>query len=90
VVAGASARGGAGLRLDALTRGFAALVRLSLANPLGSVLIALVLPVTGFLAMPTLVPQFFPGVERNQFHIEVELPVATGLENTAGLSNNQR
>jgi multidrug efflux pump subunit AcrB len=80
-----SARGGAGLRLDALTRGFAALVRLSLANPLGSVLIALVLPVTGFLAMPTLVPQFFPGVDRNQFHIEVELPVATGLETTTAL-----
>ena len=80
-----SARGGAGLRLDALTRGFAALLQLSLANPLRSVLIALVLPVTGFLAMPTLVPQFFPGVDRNQFHIEVELPVATGLETTTAL-----
>jgi multidrug efflux pump subunit AcrB len=80
-----SARGSAGLRLEALTRGFAALVRLSLANPLRSILLALVLPVTGFLSMPVLVPQFFPGVDRNQFHIEVELPVATGLETTTAL-----
>ena len=80
-----SARGGAGLRLGALTRGFAVLIQLSLANPLRSVLLALVLPVMGFLAMPMLVPQFFPGVDRNQFHVEVELPVGTGLETTRAL-----
>jgi len=80
-----SARGGAGLRLGALTRGFAALIQLSLANPLRSVLLALALPVMGFLAMPMLVPQFFPGVDRNQFHVEVELPVGTGLETTRAL-----
>lgn len=80
-----SARGGAGLRLGALTRGFAVLIQLSLANPLRSVLLALVLPVMGFLAMPMLVPQFFPGVDRNQFHVEVELPVGTGLETTREL-----
>ena len=80
-----SARGGAGLRLGALTRGFAVLIQLSLANPLRSVLLALALPVMGFLAMPMLVPQFFPGVDRNQFHVEVELPVGTGLETTREL-----
>lgn len=80
-----SARGGAGLRLGALTRGFAVLIQLSLANPLRSVLLALALPVMGFLAMPMLVPQFFPGVDRNQFHVEVELPVGTGLETTRAL-----
>ena len=45
--------------------------------------IALVLPIAGFAARPTLTAQFFPGVERNQFHIEVELPPGNGIDATA-------
>ena len=33
--------------------------------------------IVGFLAFPTLTPQFFPEVDRNQFHIQIELPEAT-------------
>jgi multidrug efflux pump subunit AcrB len=38
--------------------------------------------VIGFLSLPTLTPQFFPGVDRDQFHIEVDLPPGTGIAET--------
>jgi len=63
-------------------RGFRALLALSLANPLRTVALSLVLPVVGFLSLPTLTPQFFPGVDRDQFHIEVDLPPGTGMAET--------
>ena len=63
-------------------RGFRRLLTLSLANPLRTVALALVLPVMGFLSLPGLTPQFFPGVDRDQFHIEVDLPPGTGIDET--------
>ena len=45
-------------------------------------MLALVLPVLGFVSFPTLTAQFFPGVERDQFHIEVELGDGTALTET--------
>lgn len=65
-----------------LMRGFRALLTLSMANPLRTVALALVLPVLGFLSLPGLTPQFFPGVDRDQFHIEVDLPPGTGIIET--------
>jgi multidrug efflux pump subunit AcrB len=66
-------------------RGFRAVIRLSLDHPVRTVALALVLPLLGFAALPGLTPQFFPGVDRDQFHIEVELPPGTALEATLGL-----
>lgn len=54
----------------------------SVRNPIKSVSLALVLPIMGFLSFPTLTAQFFPGVDRDQFHIEVELQPGTALELT--------
>ena len=34
---------------------------------------ALALPIIGVLSFPTLISQFFPGVERDQFHIQMKL-----------------
>lgn len=51
-------------------------------NPVKSVTLALVLPVLGFASFPTLTAQFFPGVDRDQFHIEVELQPGTSLGRT--------
>ncbi len=65
-----------------LGRAFRASLDWSMANPLRSVMLALVLPVTGFAALPTLQAQFFPGADRDQFHIEIELPEGTALERT--------
>ena len=65
-----------------ILRAFRVVMDLSLANPLRSVAIAVVLPLVGFLSVPILSPQFFPGVDRDQFHIEVELPPGTALAET--------
>jgi multidrug efflux pump subunit AcrB len=73
---------GNGLRMPALGRLFEASLRWSIAHPVKSVALSLVLPVMGFLALPSLTAQFFPGVERNQFHIEVDMPPGTAIEGT--------
>ncbi|MCA3507620.1 MAG: efflux RND transporter permease subunit [Rhodobacter sp.] len=64
---------------------FRALLTLSMANPVRTVALSLVLPVLGFLSLPLLTPQFFPGVDRDQFHIEVDLPPGTGIAETLRL-----
>ncbi|WP_299141621.1 efflux RND transporter permease subunit [uncultured Tateyamaria sp.] len=74
------ARGG--IRGGALARAFAATLRWSVNNPLRSVALALVLPITGFASMPTLTAQFFPGVDRDQFYIEVDLAPGAGIADT--------
>ncbi len=73
---GLPARDGVAMRL------MRAALSLSLANPWRSVTLALVLPVLGFLSLPGLTPQFFPGVDRDQFHVEVDLPPGTGIDET--------
>ena len=67
-------------------RGFAASLAWSVKNPVRSIALALVLPVMGFAAFPTLTPQFFPGVERDQFTIELDLPAGTALSETRALA----
>ncbi|MBO6638883.1 MAG: efflux RND transporter permease subunit [Roseitalea sp.] len=54
----------------------------AVANPLRSVALSLILPILGFVSMPTLTAQFFPGVDRDQFHIEVELGPAAAITKT--------
>ncbi|MXQ06825.1 MMPL family transporter [Alphaproteobacteria bacterium GH1-50] len=73
---------GAGLPSGALGRVFRASLAASVRNPLRAMALALVLPVMGFLSLPTLTAQFFPGVDRDQFHIEVDLAPGTGIERT--------
>lgn len=75
--------GGVRRREGPLLRLFRGSVRLSLANPIRAVALSLVLPVLGFLSLPTLTAQFFPGVDRDQFTIEVELPDGASLAQTA-------
>ena len=65
-----------------LMRAFRAALALSMHNPIRSVALALMLPVLGFLSLPLLTPQFFPGVDRDQFHIELDLPPGTALTET--------
>jgi len=71
-----------GVRAGALGRMFRATVAWAVANPIRSIMLSLVLPVMGYAAAPTLTAQFFPGVERDQFYLEVELPPGTALEET--------
>lgn len=72
-----------GLKLRSLSSGFAATLRWAVRNPVRSVALSLVLPVVGFMSMPLLTAQFFPGVDRDQFHIEVDLRPGAAIGQTA-------
>lgn len=76
---------GSGIALPRLGRFFHATLKWSVAHPLKSISLALILPVTGFGAFPTLTAQFFPGVERDQFYIEIEMPPGTAILETAAV-----
>ncbi len=57
-------------------------LRWAVANPLRAIALSLVLPLMGFAAQPTLTAQFFPGVDRDQFYIEVDMAAGTALAQT--------
>ena len=53
-----------------------------LAKPLLGILLALILPITGFLTASTLEEQFFPPSERDQIYLELDLPPQASLSQT--------
>lgn len=55
---------------------------LAMRYPVASVAFALVLPVLGFASANTLTAQFFPGVDRNQFFVKVDMSPGTPIEQT--------
>lgn len=61
-------------------------VEWSLHNPAKSIAISLILPLTGLASFPSLKAQFFPGVERNQFYVEFEMPGGTSIDDTRSLA----
>ncbi len=71
-----------GIRSQYLANTFGRLLDLSLAFPRIAILGALVLPVIGFGSFPTLKAQFFPGVDRNQFYVQVKLPDGASIAET--------
>ena len=54
----------------------------SMRKPALSIALSLILPVTGFLLFPTLTAQFFPGVDRDQFYIQVDLGNGASIKQT--------
>lgn len=68
-----------------LARFFQWTLHLAVRNPLRAIALSLVLPVMGFLSMPTLTAQFFPGTDRDQFYIEVDMPAGTAITQTKRL-----
>ncbi len=71
-----------GVNVPALNRQFRATLDWSLAHPGGAVALALVLPLVGFLSVPTLTKQFFPGTDRDQFYLQVTMPEGAAIEDT--------
>ncbi|MEO0545077.1 MAG: efflux RND transporter permease subunit [Pseudomonadota bacterium] len=65
-----------------IARSFQWSLKLAVNNPLRAIAFALILPVVGFLSMPTLTAQFFPGVDRDQFYIEIDMPAGTAITQT--------
>lgn len=82
---GAGGRFAGGLPSGALGRVFAASLRWSVSNPVRSIALSLVLPVLGFASLPLLTAQFFPGVDRDQFTVEVDMAPGTALTATQGV-----
>jgi multidrug efflux pump subunit AcrB len=60
----------------------------TLRNPFAGIALALSLPITGFLAFPTLTAQFFPGTDRDQLYIQVKLADGRSIHDTAALVRN--
>ncbi|MFZ5829481.1 MAG: efflux RND transporter permease subunit [Planctomycetota bacterium] len=65
-----------------LSQGFDRFLAAAYARPIRSIATVMALPALGFVALSTLSEQFFPPEERNQFHIELELPAQASLANT--------
>ncbi|MEE9603045.1 MAG: efflux RND transporter permease subunit, partial [Thermoguttaceae bacterium] len=55
---------------------------LALRYPKMAILGALILPMIGFGALPTLKAQFFPGVDRDQFYVQIKLPDGAAIAQT--------
>ena len=74
-----------GFSLPRLTKVYGHQLNSILARPVLGVLLALILPVTGFLVAGNLPEQFFPPADRDQFHIELELSLSASLEQTQSI-----
>ncbi|MDH3739978.1 MAG: efflux RND transporter permease subunit [Hyphomicrobiales bacterium] len=71
-----------GIRPRRLGLVFGKSLNLALSFPKLAILGALILPVIGFGAFPTLKAQFFPGVDRDQFYVQVKFPSGTAIAET--------
>ncbi|MGJ5672485.1 MAG: efflux RND transporter permease subunit [Nostochopsis sp.] len=65
-----------------LTRVYRWTLDKALARPVIAVSMSLILPIAGFAVAPHLDMEFFPPSGRDQFYIELELPIQTSLEKT--------
>ena len=71
-----------GFSLPKLTKVYRRTLVAILLRPVLGVLLALILPVTGFLMAGNIPQQFFPTTERDQLYIELELSSSASLEQT--------
>ncbi len=65
-----------------IARLFEKSLRLAVKYPVRSIAFSLILPVMGFISMPTLTAQFFPGVDRDQFYIELDMAPGAAIDQT--------
>jgi len=59
-------------------------------QPVLAIILSLSLPLIGFIQFSTLEEQFFPPADRDQFHIELELPSSTALKQTQEIATSIR
>ncbi|MFQ3613298.1 MAG: efflux RND transporter permease subunit [Cyanobacteriota bacterium] len=74
-----------GFRSSTLSRGFDRSLRLTFGRPLLGILLGLALPLAGFAVAPLLPQQFFPPAGRDQFYIELRLPIQASLAATEAM-----
>ncbi len=73
-----------------LTQIYRRILDVILARPVQGVVLALIIPVTGFLMAPSLQEQFFPPAERDQFYIELKLSSSASLQQTQSVALQAR
>ncbi len=71
--------------LRIIGRLFSPVLHAALRRPKLAILGALILPIIGFGAFPTLKPQFFPGVDRDQFYVQIKLVDGSAINETRRL-----
>ena len=71
-----------GARSESLGRGYQGLLLVTLRHPKKTLLLALVLPVAGFIAASNLGMQFFPPADRDQLEIQLWMPGGSSIEQT--------
>ncbi|NEQ64741.1 MAG: efflux RND transporter permease subunit, partial [Symploca sp. SIO2D2] len=79
-----------GFSHPSLSRIYSLTIDVILAKPILGILLALILPTTGFLMASSLPEQFFPPAERDQFHIELELSSSAPLKKTQSVVQDAR
>ncbi|MEL6897389.1 MAG: efflux RND transporter permease subunit, partial [Planctomycetota bacterium] len=70
-----------------LARIYQGFIRQCIERPAIGIVTGLVLPITGFYVASTLREQFFPPCDRNQFHIQVDLPMTASIAETKATSD---
>ncbi|PZD70337.1 Nickel and cobalt resistance protein CnrA [Acaryochloris thomasi RCC1774] len=59
-------------------------------RPILGIILAMVLPITGFIQFASLPQQFFPPTNRDQFQVEIELPATSAISTTQTLALKAR
>lgn len=77
-----------GIEVPAVSAWFKATLTKSLARPVQTVVLATLLPLTGFVLASSLTEQFFPQGDRDQFQITMTLPVQAPLSETEAMVNS--
>lgn len=68
-----------------LTRGYRKTINFTTAKPVLGIILALMLPVMGFIQAGSLEQQFFPAADRDQLQIEFELPPSVSIAKTESI-----
>ncbi len=71
-----------GVSFPFLTRLYRRTIKWAIAKPILSILLALLLPLIGFIQAGSLEQQFFPAADRDQLQIELELSASASLAQT--------
>ena len=73
---------GSGYSNQKLLKRYRDLLTWSYAVPRRGIMIAMILPMIGFLSFPFLKADFFPALDRNMFKVSIELPQNSNVEST--------
>ncbi len=73
-----------------MSRWYERSLRWAYRRPVITAILGLLIAVPGFLVLPLFAIQFFPGADRNQFHLEMELSAQSSMEQTTELAQSVR